>query len=626
MDGLMKVIESIHIKNCFTHKDTFIEFNEGLNYIVGAEGAGKSLILECISFSFFGTVALRDSSSSYKKLETILIFNYLGSKFKIERKVSDANFYMFAEDIKDWIKLVNGTTPVNNKIISLFGYDYNIYLLSNYCEQGELQSFSKMTPAKRLAFIDKISGVEDAKELAVFLENRKKDLKKEIDTLSKLIVPLPDIDFTLLDVDFEKEIDKLISEKDLLHFKYIKSIELEGKLSTLNSEINFSKKENEKYDYVVKLYPKLYDLDRAIEEQLELLQQKEKLKNQLKLIQNKYYMYDLNSLTITEKELLQYIVDLEYQNLVNEKKKLLDCPVVECPSCANTFLYNHLDLQQYDHIDLSFKFTSNLKIKEPQLLLNYFQNDRETYTKLREEYNSIVINEELITKKDRLLFDYKSCLDLCTIIYNKSMELIDLKSQYTEVFDKDINSRVIKITDEINLLYKNKNEVEFYLKLKEALSKSNTQLTKMKKELKTIIDVLDKVKEFSTKIKTETLPLINYHASVLLNQMSDSVLNKIEITDSYAILVDDKNINVRSGSEKDTASLAFRLSLGNSIIAGMLPLFIGDEIDAASKLERTLLITNVLQNLSKKNYQIILITHKDTSNFEDCTIIDLNKL
>lgn len=622
----MKVIESIHIKNCFTHKDTFIEFNEGLNYIVGAEGAGKSLILECISFSFFGTVALRDSSSSYKKLETILIFNYLGSKFKIERKVSDANFYMFAEDIKDWIKLVNGTTPVNNKIISLFGYDYNIYLLSNYCEQGELQSFSKMTPAKRLAFIDKISGVEDAKELAVFLENRKKDLKKEIDTLSKLIVPLPDIDVTLLAVDFEKEIDKLIAEKDLLHFKYIKSIELEGKLSTLNSEINFSKKENEKYDYVVKLYPKLYDLDRAIEEQLELLQQKEKLKNQLKLIQNKYYMYDLNSLTITEKELLQYIVDLEYQNLVNEKKKLLDCPVVECPSCANTFLYNHLDLQQYDHIDLSFKFTSNLKIKEPQLLLNYFQNDRETYTKLREEYNSIVINEELITKKDRLLFDYKSCLDLCTIIYNKSMELIDLKAQYTEVFDKDINSRVIKITDEINLLYKNKNEVEFYLKLKEALSKSNTQLTKMKKELKTIIDVLDKVKEFSTKIKTETLPLINYHASVLLNQMSDSVLNKIEITDSYAILVDDKNINVRSGSEKDTASLAFRLSLGNSIIAGMLPLFIGDEIDAASKLERTLLITNVLQNLSKKNYQIILITHKDTSNFEDCTIIDLNKL
>ncbi len=622
----MKVIESIHIKNCFTHKDTFIEFNEGLNYIVGAEGAGKSLILECISFSFFGTVALRDSSSSYKKLETILIFNYLGSKFKIERKVSDANFYMFAEDIKDWIKLVNGTTPVNNKIISLFGYDYNIYLLSNYCEQGELQSFSKMTPAKRLAFIDKISGVEDAKELAVFLETRKKDLKKEIDTLSKLIVPLPDIDVTLLDVDFEKEIDKLIAEKDLLHFKYIKSIELEGKLSTLNSEINFSKKENEKYGYVVKLYPKLNDLDRAIEEQLELLQQKEKLKNQLKLIQNKYYMYDLNSLTSTEKELLQYIDDLEYQNLVNEKKKLLDCPVVECPSCANTFLYNHLDLQQYDHIDLSFKFTSNLKIKEPQLLLNYFQNDRETYTKLREEYNSIVINEELITKKDRLLFDYKSCLDLCTIIYNKSTELIDLKAQYTEVFDKDINSRVIKITDEINLLYKNKNEVEFYLKLKEALSKSNTQLTKMKKELKTIIDVLDKVKEFSTKIKTETLPLINYHASVLLNQMSDSVLNKIEITDSYAILVDDKNINVRSGSEKDTASLAFRLSLGNSIIAGMLPLFIGDEIDAASKLERTLLITNVLQNLSKKNYQIILITHKDTSNFEDCTIIDLNKL
>ena len=140
------------------------------------------------------------------------------------------------------------------------------------------------------------------------------------------------------------------------------------------------------------------------------------------------------------------------------------------------------------------------------------------------------------------------------------------------------------------------------------------------------IIIISVIKEYSSKIKNESIPLINYHASKLLNSMTESVLSKLEITDNYDILVNNKNINLCSGSEKDTASLAFRLSLGYSIIPGMLPLFIGDEIDAASRMERSLLITKVLQNLSNSGYQVILITHKDVSNFENCNIIDLNEV
>ena len=82
----MKVIEQLVIKNCFKHKHTTINFEEGLNYIIGPEGSGKTIILEMISFALFGNVALRDVSSSYKKLEVTLYFNYLNSKFKIIRK------------------------------------------------------------------------------------------------------------------------------------------------------------------------------------------------------------------------------------------------------------------------------------------------------------------------------------------------------------------------------------------------------------------------------------------------------------------------------------------------------------------------------------------------------------
>ena len=152
------------------------------------------------------------------------------------------------------------------------------------------------------------------------------------------------------------------------------------------------------------------------------------------------------------------------------------------------------------------------------------------------------------------------------------------------------------------------------------------ELNKLKTELSNIVLLIAQSTEDTFKIKQAAIPLINYHASVLINSMTDSIISKISITENYNILVDNKNINVCCGSEKDTASLAFRLSLGNSIILGMLPLFLGDEIDAASKVERSLLMTDVLQNMSELGYQVLLITHKDTSNFENCNIIDLQSI
>jgi DNA repair exonuclease SbcCD ATPase subunit len=81
-------------------------------------GAGKSLVLECISFAFFGNCALRASATLYKKLEVNLIFNYLNLRFKLTRKTSDAVLYI--ETDGSWVKAVVGTTPVNSRLISLF--------------------------------------------------------------------------------------------------------------------------------------------------------------------------------------------------------------------------------------------------------------------------------------------------------------------------------------------------------------------------------------------------------------------------------------------------------------------------------------------------------------------------
>ena len=124
-------------------------------------------------------------------------------------------------------------------------------------------------------------------------------------------------------------------------------------------------------------------------------------------------------------------------------------------------------------------------------------------------------------------------------------------------------------------------------------------------------------------IKKQTIPLINYHASSFLNLLTKGKMNSIEITDDYDLIVDGYTINVRSGGETDLASLAYRLSLSQSIITGMLNLFIADEIDSSGGENDSNDIIEALDIISDKGFQIIMVTHKDTTNLENVNIIQL---
>lgn len=633
-----KVIDSIRLKNFFTHKDSFIEFSDGLNYLVGPEGSGKSLVLEAIAFCLFGTAALRDVASSYKQVEAELIFNYLGVKFKITRKISDAIFYIQNEEDLSWSSIVVGTTPVNQKVISLLGYDYSIFILSNYCQQGDLQSFSKMTPAKKIAFIDKVSGIEDAKEFIKFLEDRKKSLKTEISTTAKFTIPptpikdeyllIENIDDILIELQNKKDlflnstIDKLNIENDIL--------KIQSKLTSLNNKVV----DKDISDFLFK-----YSLEQTLEFHKAVAQLAKDINNtesKINQIKFKFNMHDLDNIVYTKQELEKYFKDVHYNESVDLKIKLLSKGDVCCPTCNTTFSLEHKELE--DLVDVSTtKIDLPKKIKYPQELYEFILNYKENYHQLK------IKLAELLNKKQEIFnYNYLQNISFSQLnnqlvlhidnekIFNKesqyyNAQLVRLQQQLESInIDSDaVSDLVLDINNKIYEYTKIKTEVEIYLRSKYLYELAMEKTNQLKQELNLITDLIAKSIEDTFTIKQASIPLINHHASVLLNDMTESVLSKLTITENYDILVDTRPINVCSGSEKDTASLAFRLSLGNSIILGMLPLFLGDEIDAASRMERSLLITDVLQNMSSLGYQVILITHKDTTNFENCNIIDL---
>ena len=634
-----KVLESIHLKNFFTHKDVTINFKSGLNYIVGPEGSGKSLILEAISFCFFGSTALRDVASSYKQFEATLIFNYLNKQFKIVRKIDDAVLYLKDQNV--WNKVVVGTTPVNQQIITLFGYDYSIFVLSNYCQQGELQSFSKMTPAKKIAFIDKVSGIEDAKEFIKFLEERKKFLKNEITTVSRYAIE-PTLTFLpeYLEQDLDLLLNNLEENKQNLLTYSLKKISLENNLLTLKNEFNSQSKNQVAEKAIVDILAK-YDVETCLSmytSYLDLNTTYTTLKKNLDKIEKTNYVSDFN-IKDTVKDVEEFLATSAYNKKVDIKNKLLLSQHVNCPSCSFEFSVAHTELLQYSDIEITKKDIKKV-YKYPEELLHYLNNDYHTYQQIQKDILDI-------QNKIQALSIFKQYIDQGLSLEDFNKKILNyLKQQsflndLTDKFNTDSatveeqlklhnasnNQQIIDtLTQDIYKYTKIKTEVEIYNKSKEIFDKASLELNKLKTELSNIVLLITQSTEDTFKIKQAAIPLINYHASVLINSMTDSIISKITITENYNILVDNKNINVCCGSEKDTASLAFRLSLGNSIILGMLPLFLGDEIDAASKVERSLLMTDVLQNMSELGYQVLLITHKDTSNFENCNIIDLQSI
>ena len=580
-----------------------------------------------IGFAFFGTVSLRGKASTYPKLSVELQFNHYGSKFLIKRRVNDASISLYDEDEKKFVEVATSTTGVNNKIISLLGYDYNIYLLSNYCQQGKLQYFSELTPAKRLQFIDKVSGIEDAKELVDWLNTKRKSLKNTLDTLKDMIHQ-PELSAGIdINTDYDALLQDLTIDTGMINSlnRQIKDLRSEhySEVPSLPKEVTDSIKNLASVsDTVLKDCMARVDQYEVLQEDLEkLIEQQDRLLKCPPSLRN-------TSLTITEAE------ELLNQIMMNS----LTEAAISCPECSHTFSTSVLKDTSHHLSHISVKDLSNyiawlqpeiqheyseLTIKqkglsdriqslsEEELVLGVrlshpdAQRLSRDVTRAREQ----VADYDLILSRRSKALEHNVSVDAEIISLQKELDyLLDQQSKVSELRSEYVAKRV---------------EKDLYLKQYALYQEAKKKYDGTKTEFEIIQTLIKEINEITSNIKLETIPLINHHASSYLNTMTKGVMTDIKITENYDLIVDGFQINLRSGAQKDLSSLAFRLSLGQSIILGMLPLFIGDEIDASSPTEVANDITSALETMSDNGYQILMITHKDISNLENCNIIDL---
>ena len=603
-------IDYIRIKNSFAHKDTTIKFESGCNYIIGNYGSGKSELLELIGFAFFGVVALRGKSTTYPNLEVTLQFNYVNTKYKIIRTVKDGSII-----VDNSIK-ANTTTGLNNFIINLLGYDYSIYTLSNYCQQGKLQYFSELTAAKRAQYIDKLNGIEDAKDFSNYLKAVRKDLKTSLEAHKSFLRPPEDVDIDL-DMDYEEELKSLPETSDTITELTQQVKELSLSFTSVPSTPvmpSTSLLDLEDYDNIVSRFKEYISIEDNIF----------KLQKEIQDIRSQFSRKVISSSLNLESAKL---------DLLSSLKNSLVSVDLSCPSCSTSF---NTSIFKSEH------FVSQYTITELESIIQWLSPDIQD--RLLSLNSDISVLEKSLKELDVEEYcDKYTTVDNLNRSYNK--QKVDLENYNNTLLSiKEINEHNTSIQNTIDEVNRNisesialqkdtvdkqkyylrcKSEKDVYLRMLSIYTKALVTSTDIQSKMDIIDLLLDRINSIVEDIQKESLPAISKTASIYLERLTRGVLHKIEVTDTYEIIVDGSPINVRSGAQKDLSSLAFRLSLGQSIVHGILPLFIGDEIDAASTPEVSAYIRKALQELSLDGTQIIIVTHKDTTNYDNCNIIDL---
>lgn len=165
------MIKLIRLINWRSHSDTSLTFHKGTNLLVGIMGAGKSSILEGISFALFGTFpAIERRKIKIENIirlneptaKVVLEFEWNGNNYRVERTTerSKKGSSSAAEIYKNNSLAEHGQAAVSIYIQNLIGVDYDLFTRAIYSEQNNIDYFLNIDPRHRKDEIDCLLGLD----------------------------------------------------------------------------------------------------------------------------------------------------------------------------------------------------------------------------------------------------------------------------------------------------------------------------------------------------------------------------------------------------------------------------------------------------------------------------------
>lgn len=181
--------------------------NQGLVLITGPTGAGKSTILDALCLGLYGATARSQQIStgnagsivvSHGSTEAMALVEFSLSSgqvyqaewtVKITRGGNDqTNQFLAIRDEKEasgWKRLLSGLSKVKAEVNRLIQLDLSQFLRSVILAQGQFSLFLERDPKARAAILERVSQINQYREISMAAFERERQEKEKLDQLSQ---------------------------------------------------------------------------------------------------------------------------------------------------------------------------------------------------------------------------------------------------------------------------------------------------------------------------------------------------------------------------------------------------------------------------------------------------------
>lgn len=676
------MITSIELGDFLAHSETKLEFEKGVTIFVGENGAGKSSIIDGITFSLFGQhtrksnkgLIKRGSNQGYSKIE----FSINGKQYETVRKIDSKGGLVatFSEITKEGrVEIAAGERKqfgesMTEQVEKTIGMDFEKLKIASIVQQGELNSIINAKPKEFKELLNAIIGID---KLDVASESMKK-VTKEFREKIKTDLGYDDTHIEILERDLERshlEIKEAEPEKNQLE---LKQKQIHEELKKLQKELEI---ETPKVDKIKQLELRKDELLRYVKETMKEIQQKisenerkirdcegcfEEIKLKVDFESKIQKVEEAVEDTLKKiQEMTSQIASLKEKQILASKLQLKDN---KCPVC-DSIVEKLNPFFQEEHIkEEIIKLQENIKLKEKERDM-YTQKKKEFLEKVQKTRDAeATLRAHSINTKEELMEIQKE-----TQIQKAKLPMMN-NNDLKEISQIDDHSKVIfENILKLEVDTKGFSEKEF-LNLKNTISEKQTNLSQMDQQIGGILEKIDKakrqmetiekvilelriVKKYVSKLDKVQTNIFSRDGSVATSLRSWA-LNSISVkaseylsflnTKIQRIALSEKARDVSiacysktevleleslSGGEKVSVALALRLGMASLLGSSNLNLMILDEPTTHLDAERKKSLVRVLSQLteisnSQTPMQFLIITH-DAEIFEDSNVEQIYK-
>ncbi len=518
------ILKSLYLKNFLIHEETKIDFSEkGITVFIGENGAGKSSILEALTFALFGKSDKGNQANLVKwgRSQAVVSLEFQKGKdiFNIERTINVRGNRASSAGIV-YKKKGDRYIPyyqknITKEIPKLTGITNKIFSSSILVKQGDIEGLLRLTPKERAKVLEEILDMTLYQLLSEKAGEKRRQLETKKETLEGSLIDVVEISKNISEKEkqlsklkeeknkIEKEIETKNTEKEKIQKDLEEILTKKSKQESIKSKILSLKEQIKNYEDEIK---RAEDILKEIEEKdKDLLNLEKKLKDLNKLEE---LIKDFQHLEKVEERyfhLKEKLDEIDKKRKLYEELKKVHEEYIEKEKKYSKIIdkINYLskiygELQSIEKQIESLKKIRHETLEKAIKLAKELQTFKKIYKTL--ELNPVIINEFLRNNKE-----------VIELFQNKKEELLT-KLTELETYGKQLKKEIGQLEDLEGICPTCKRPIEKHTK-EELLKELTKELSKKREEYKKIKEEIKQIEEKIT-LEKKITPLLEEFKSI----------------------------------------------------------------------------------------------------------------